>query len=129
MKNPFRKDRKSKPQDSDVREIAKMQMRIDYYEQSFLKLWQLAQGKDPGLTLLRDDDIDFPVIDLLYKSISILTSKKRKSMAKKYEMIFLQWASGIESGCKADIEPYCKESPYRDSIMKIDEFINKNIKK
>lgn len=82
MKNPFRKDRKSKLQDSDVREIAKMQMRIDYYEQSFLKLWQLVQGKDPGLTLLRDDELDFPVIDLLYKSISTLTNRKRKSMAK-----------------------------------------------
>lgn len=129
MKNPFRKDRKSRLQDCDVREIAKMQMRIDYYEQSFLKLWQLAQGKDPGLTLLRDDELDFPIIDLLYKSISTLTSKKRKSMAKKYEMIFLEWASRIESGCKADIEQYCKESIYIDSIMKIDEFIKKNTKK
>lgn len=125
----FKKHRKNRLKDSDVREIAKMQMRIDYYEQSFLKLWQLTQGKDPGFTLLRDDDIDFPVIDLLYKSISTLTSKKRKSMAKKYEMILLEWASRIESGFKADIEQYCKESLYRDSIMKIDRFIDKNTEK
>ena len=129
MKNPFRKDRKSKLHDSDVREIAKMQMRIDYYEQSFLKLWQLAQGKEPGLTLLRDDELDFPVIDLLYKSISTLISNNRKSMEKEYKTIFLEWASRIESGCMADIGPYCKGSPYRDSIMKIDRFIDKNIKK
>lgn len=125
----FKRHIKNRLKDSNVREIAKMQMRIDYYEQSFLNLWLLAQGKEPGFTMLRDDGIDFPIIDLLYKSISTLTRKKRETMAKKYETIFIEWASRIESGCKADIEQYCKESPYRDSIMKIDRFIDKNTRK
>lgn len=125
----LKRHRKSRLKDSDVREIAKMQMRIDYYEQSFLKLWQLAQGKDPELTLLRDDGLDFPVIDMLYKSISTLASMKRESMEKRYETIFIEWVSRIESGRKADIEQYCKGSSYRDSIIKIDRFIDKNTRK
>lgn len=43
-------------------------------------------------------------------------------------MIFLQLASSIEGNIEIDIEHYCKESQYRDYIMKIDRFIDKNIK-
>lgn len=125
----LKKHRKNRLKDSDVREIAKMQMRIDYYEQCMLQLWELANGKEPGFVLEREDDLRFPLLELLYKKIHTLSKQRSKAQAKKYEMIFLEWASRIESGCNADIEQYCKESPYRDSIMKIDRFIDKNTKK
>jgi len=131
MKNPFRKDRKSKLQDRDVREIAKMQMRIDYYEQCMLQLWELANGKEPGLALLREDDLDFPIISQLFRYIEKTKDKPKKresGIVKRYENIFLGWHMAITGNGQAEYIPETDGLPFKHSIDIIDEFINKNIK-
>lgn len=59
MNKRTRKKRKTRLNDNDVKEIAKMQMVIDHYEDSLFRLSMFAEGRGDGKILVHNADGDF----------------------------------------------------------------------
>lgn len=51
--------RKTRLNDNEVREVAKMQMVIDHYEDSLFRLSMFAEGRGDGNILAYDEEGDF----------------------------------------------------------------------
>jgi len=62
--------------DNEVREVAKMQMVIDHYEDSLFRLSMFAEGRGDGNILVYDTDGDF-WLRKLYKFIKEHREEKK----------------------------------------------------